>query len=208
MAEHQGDNRLPILAADIRAADGRCRRSAEEAAGAAVEAGHKLIEAKGLLAHGAWGVWLQDHAGLSDRTAQRYMQLARAGLDKRHVADLGIREASRAIAKIKRPPQPDPAELAWVEEMLTTFWALLFRYAHLPQARRRALRMDTLDEIMSKCEEPDKLARVFLLKTQEIEDLIAAEGQHSIPAPGATQHEMEEALRPSVRSIVARKVAS
>ena len=208
MAEHRGDNRLPILAADIRAADGRCRRSAEEAAGAAIEAGHKLIEAKALLAHGAWGAWLQDHAGLSDRTARRYMQLARSGLEIGHVADIGIREASRAIAKTTRHHQPDPAELARVEEMLTIFWAMLLRYAHLPQARRRAFRLDTFDSIMSKCEEPEKLAHLFLLKTQEMEDEIAAKGQRSIPGAGMTQSELEEILSQALPLALAQRASA
>ncbi len=208
MAEHRGDNRLPQLAADIRAADGRCRRSAEEAAGAAIEAGHKLIEAKGLLAHGAWGAWLQDHAGLSDRTARRYMQLARSGLEIGHVADIGIREASRAIAKIKRSHQPDPTQAAQAMDLYVVFWSMLLRYAHLPQARRRAFRLDTFDSIMSKCEDAEKLAHMFLLRTQEMEDLIAAGAQRSIPGAGMTQSELEEILSRAFPLALAQKASA
>jgi hypothetical protein len=94
-----GSNRLAVLAAEITDADGRCRSSAAETAAAALEAGRALNEAKALVKHGQWASWLQGHCQMSDRTARRYMQLARAGLDIGHVADLGIRAAAEAIAK-------------------------------------------------------------------------------------------------------------
>ena len=54
-------NRLPVLAGEIRDADTRCKRSAEETAAAALDAGRLLIEAKDLVKHGEWGLWLQSH---------------------------------------------------------------------------------------------------------------------------------------------------
>ena len=104
-----GNNRLAVLAAEIKEADGRCRRSAEAAAAAAIEAGHRLIEAKALLRHGEWLPWLREHVAVSDRTAQNYMRLAGSGLEIRTVADLGIR-AAVAFAAL-RPP--DDGESLW-----------------------------------------------------------------------------------------------
>ena len=92
-------NRLPVLAGEIRDADTRCKRSAEETAAAALDAGRLLIEAKDLVKHGEWGLWLQSHCQMAKRTARRYMQLARSGLDRPRVADLGIRGACKSIAR-------------------------------------------------------------------------------------------------------------
>lgn len=64
-------NRLAILAAEIREADRRFRRSAEETAAAALDAGKALIEAKALLRHGGWLFWLAQHCAMSARTATR-----------------------------------------------------------------------------------------------------------------------------------------
>src|SRR5689334_9487178 len=94
-----GSNRLVMLAAEIREADGRFHRSTEEAAAAGLEAGAKLIEAKSLLKHGQWLPWLREHVAMSDRTANRYMKLARSGLNPPQVADLGIRATDEALAK-------------------------------------------------------------------------------------------------------------
>jgi hypothetical protein len=92
-------NRLTVLAAGIKDADGRFRRSAQEAAAAAIDAGHRLIEAKALIPHGQWLPWLTEHCDMSSRTARRYMQLARSGFNIGHVADLGIRAAGEATAR-------------------------------------------------------------------------------------------------------------
>lgn len=97
-----GNNRLTVLAGEIKEADGRCRRGAEAAAAAAIEAGHKLIEAKELLQHGEWLPWLREHAGISERTARRYMQLARSGMEIGHVADLGIAGAVESLSRRDR----------------------------------------------------------------------------------------------------------
>lgn len=56
-------------------------RLAESAAVAAIEharnAGEALIHAKQQVEHGRWLAWLGENCGCSDRTAQRYMRLAR-----------------------------------------------------------------------------------------------------------------------------------
>ncbi len=157
MSRATGDNRLVVLAAEIQAADGRCRRNAEESAAAAIEAGRKLIEAKALLAHGAWGAWLQDHAGLSDRTARRYMQLARSGLEIGHVADIGIRRASEAAARRGQRCLPPRGYEAWAaeitrllhllpdaeqEQWLTAMRAYVETERHLPDELHAVLEMD------------------------------------------------------------------
>ena len=81
-------NRLPVLAEDIRRAHDAAQTAATLAAGKAIEAGHALAEAKGLIGHGGWLPFLAD-AGVPERTAQRYMTLARSGLKSDIVSDLG-----------------------------------------------------------------------------------------------------------------------
>ena len=68
---------LLALAQDIRAG----HRAADESARMAIEhaqrTGDLLIEAKDLVPHGQWSEWLRRETGLSQRTAQRYMQITR-----------------------------------------------------------------------------------------------------------------------------------
>ena len=81
-----GNNRLAVLAADIRAADQDFNRAAITMAERALAAGTALIEAKRLIPHGEWQPWLHENCGLSQRTARRYMTIARSGLKTATVA--------------------------------------------------------------------------------------------------------------------------
>lgn len=64
--------------------------------GGIVEVGHCLIEAKALIEHGSWGDWLQRVSGLTERQAQRWMQIAKeipadsiaARLPRSHIQEL------------------------------------------------------------------------------------------------------------------------
>src|SRR3954452_16779988 len=94
-----GDNRLAVLAVDIKQAHADVKASAMTVATRAIDAGNALIEAKGLLKHGRWKKWLSENVSMSERTAQRYMQVARSGLKSATVAVLGIRGASESIAQ-------------------------------------------------------------------------------------------------------------
>jgi hypothetical protein len=69
-------NRLPILAAEIRAAHDAATTAAQTALDRMRQAGKGLVEAKGLVEHGQWLPWLKD-LGIESRMAQRYMRLAR-----------------------------------------------------------------------------------------------------------------------------------
>jgi hypothetical protein len=69
-------NRLPILQDEIRIAHRDARDAAKTAVDRARDAGAKLLEAKDLLGHGEWLPWLKE-TGVSPRTAQKYMRLAR-----------------------------------------------------------------------------------------------------------------------------------
>ena len=94
-----GSNRLAVLAGEIRAAHQGSRSAAITAAERAVAAGTALIEAKRLVPHGKWQIWLRENCGLGGRTARRYMDLAASGLKMATVANLGIRGASEALGR-------------------------------------------------------------------------------------------------------------
>jgi hypothetical protein len=62
-----------------------------------------LIAAKSGLPHGQWLPWIKENCGLSERTTQAYMRLARrheelGGEEAQRVADLPVRQAMVAIA--------------------------------------------------------------------------------------------------------------
>ncbi len=69
---------------------------------AALEGGRLLIQARETLPHGEFGPFCQ-RAGLNRRTAQRWMQLAHAGLSAEGIAKLGgLRRAEESLSKCDR----------------------------------------------------------------------------------------------------------
>src|SRR5262249_2583282 len=93
----QGNNRLPILASEIRRAHADVQEAAKTAAERAIEAGRALIEAKSLVKHGEWLPWLREHCALAERTAQLYMKIAESGHTPETVAALGLKAAEKAL---------------------------------------------------------------------------------------------------------------
>ena len=55
--------------------------------------GRCLIEAKGMLPHGEWLPWLTEQVELSERTAQKFMRIAREWSNPSALADLGATKA-------------------------------------------------------------------------------------------------------------------
>ena len=161
-----GSNRLSVLAAEIKDADSRVRRSAEQAAAAAIEAGHKLIEAKSLLPHGSWLAWLEDHASISNRTARRYMQIAGSGMEIGHVANLGIRGAAESSGKRRRAASTDQNVV--VNEMFDLWQKMLVDFSHEPEKARNALKLRIL-EAMGDAEDGEQLMGAFLRAAKKVE---------------------------------------
>ena len=87
-------NQLPHLEQAARAAHTAIGAHEKAAAEKALQAGAALVEAKSLVKHGQWKIWLAG-TGIPERSAQRYMALARGGLKSAIVADLGLAEAAR-----------------------------------------------------------------------------------------------------------------
>lgn len=101
-----GGNYLPSLAAGIKAAHDAVGANSRAMAEHALEAGRLLIEAKDNLKHGEFGPWLREHVSISERTARRYMTLARAGVKTAMVADFGVVGAVEALSA-NPPPTPE-----------------------------------------------------------------------------------------------------
>ena len=99
-----GSNMLPVIEAAIRTERDACSAAAQTSIEEAIKCGRLLEEAKGLLKHGQWLPWLRDNCGLSERSAQRYMRLARK---IRHVSDLAADAADRLLASSGRLPLDD-----------------------------------------------------------------------------------------------------
>ncbi|WP_267428510.1 DUF3102 domain-containing protein [Methylobacterium sp. GC_Met_2] len=102
-------NRLPVLVGEIRRAHEEARSAARFSAERALAAGHLLIEAKTAVGHGEWLPWLRANLGMSERTAQGYMRLARTGLKSATVADLGLRATLTRVGRRKAPDLSLPA---------------------------------------------------------------------------------------------------
>ncbi len=97
---------LDNLAQRINAEHEACRDAANAAVEHAVRAGELLIEAKASIPHGEWLTWIEGRCGVSERTAQAYMRLARElpKLDSekaQRVADLPLRKALAELAEPK-----------------------------------------------------------------------------------------------------------
>jgi hypothetical protein len=80
IASKDGDSDAPTLSdieVRIGTAHDECIAGIRVGAAKALEVGLLLIEAKKLVGHGKFGLWVEENCHLSRRTAQRYMQMAR-----------------------------------------------------------------------------------------------------------------------------------
>lgn len=58
-----------------------------------LDIGHRLNEAKEMLPHGEWLPWLTERVEFTERTAQKYMRLAREWPNTKALSDLGLTKA-------------------------------------------------------------------------------------------------------------------
>lgn len=102
------DLTLERLARDIRELHNTAQSLDEQAINArktavakAREAGLKLIEAKRIIGHGNWLLWLKENTNIPERTAQAYMRIAELPDDKyATVADLGLKQALQSLTHV------------------------------------------------------------------------------------------------------------
>ena len=77
------------------------RRTAQDI----IDIGRKLIEVKQRLGHGQFGAWLEAEFAWTDRTAQRFMQVAERFGENRHIVEF----APSALYLLAAPSVPDEA---------------------------------------------------------------------------------------------------
>ena len=63
-----------------------------------LDIGRRLLEAKGMLPHGEWLPWLNERVEFSERTAQKFMRLAKKWSNPSALADLGATKALMLLA--------------------------------------------------------------------------------------------------------------
>ena len=95
MAQPAGGRTIEAITGDIQEA----KRTGGEAI---LTIGRCLIEAKDMLRHGEWLPWLNEQVELSERTAQKFMKLAREWSNPNTLADLG---ASKALMLLALPTE-------------------------------------------------------------------------------------------------------
>lgn len=87
---------------DIEAVTAEIIQLKQDAGNAIIGIGQRLIEAKALLSHGEWLPWLEERVEFTDRTASRFMRLAREWTNQTALSDLG---ATKALTLLALPPE-------------------------------------------------------------------------------------------------------
>lgn len=112
-------NSLADLAEQVKVANEAIALAGRTTAEKALEAGRLLIAGKAGCAHGEWLPFLE-RAGINDRTARRFMTLARSGLNRTQVTDLGgIRGALEHLAGQRREAAEREREAEKQAELVT-----------------------------------------------------------------------------------------
>lgn len=102
LAEQYGMSGQPAAPErDLEIIEGEILFYKRQAGSSIIEIGKRLNEAKAQLSHGEWLPWLREKVGISERSAQDFMRLAREYSKSAEIADLG---ASKALALLALSP--------------------------------------------------------------------------------------------------------
>ena len=90
---------LVVLSGKINDAHWLVQDGMEDSMDHAVDAGQMLLKAKQAVKRGQWGAWVDGYCIFSDRTARKYMRLARNAcldeLKRKYLASLALRESDQ-----------------------------------------------------------------------------------------------------------------
>ena len=143
---------------------------------AILQIGRCLIEAKELLPHGEWLPWLNERVEYSERTATRFMRLAREWTNQTALSDLG---ATKALALLALPAEErerfmeESHEVDGQEKTVIDMSARQLEQA--VREREEALaREKAAEEARAKMESDMKLAKELLISAQRERDAAAA----------------------------------
>lgn len=92
----------PAETRDIEAITAEIIQRKQNAGREILAIGNCLIEAKAMLSHGEWSAWLEEQVEFSERTATRFMRLAREWTNQTALSDLG---ATKALTLLALPPE-------------------------------------------------------------------------------------------------------
>ena len=176
----------------------------DAAAGSLVEIGQLLNRAKdsGLVAHGEWTSWVQEHAGMNERTAQRVMRIARELPAGSPLASLGIAKLS-ALLSLPEGEREDAAREMGAERLSS----------REVEERVRAIRQERDEALRLVGEQKNRMAQILNERDATIDRAITAERrvqeanrQHEIDAAvqkarDDAQKEIDERLREGTKAI-------
>ena len=148
LAEVATGGNLATLANLINQAHQSVQAAITEGLQHAKAAGELLLQAKAQCPHGAWGSWLDDNFQGSDRTAQRYMTIAKRWPELEakatRVSDLPFREAVKLLTETR-------AKREGADEFLQT----VRREEQAARGAESELLRETLAEIQAETERID-----------------------------------------------------
>lgn len=101
-AQTLGAAAVPATERDIETITSEILQLKQDAGSAILGIGQRLIEAKAMLSHGEWLPWLTERVEFSERTATRFMRLAREWTNQTALTDLG---ATKALTLLALPPE-------------------------------------------------------------------------------------------------------
>lgn len=96
------DKPAPAIDRDIETITSEILQRKQDAGNAILDIGRLLIEAKEMLPHGEWLPWLECRVDFTDRTARKFMKLAREWTNRKALSDLG---ATKALTLLALPPE-------------------------------------------------------------------------------------------------------
>jgi hypothetical protein len=142
-----GEIGLPELATKIKAAYAEIGKACKDVVWRAVAMGDLLNQAKKQMGHGNWATWLQANCELSERTAQRYMNIAD---NKQKIAEYIQGKESKSakltgltltdvVAAISGDGAPDNGDK--IAKSITTFFNVLKKLKEPDQRKVAAKQM-------------------------------------------------------------------
>lgn len=151
------------LADQINAHHQQARAHAETAIDHALAAGEFLLKAKAAAGHGNWRAWLSKNTEIPERTAQRYMQLAKNRADLKTkvatMADLTITGALQLLADDSTTDQElSEREQRDLREFIERCKRRDSELLRLAEARDRAEDGNDIDALETISEDADRLS--------------------------------------------------
>ena len=165
------------------AIEARMEHCRDAAASNLVEIGTLLNQAKdgGLVPHGEWREWVQEHAGVNERTAQRVMRIARELPAGSPLASLGVAKLS-ALLTLPEGEREDAAREMDAEHLSS----------REVEERVRAIRQERDEALRLVGEQKNRMAQILSERDATIDRAITADRRVQ---EANRPHEIDEAVQ-------------